>query len=45
MKPGWPGVNGRQTQDAMKQTLYTVDLTCTAVETFYQGYRDNFIAD
>ena len=43
IKPGWGGVNGKQTQGAVKQTLYAAGMTDDAVEAFYQSYRDNFI--
>ena len=43
IKPGWPGVNGKQTQGAVKQTLYAAGMTDAAVEAFYQSYRNNFI--
>ncbi|MDQ2772053.1 MAG: cellulase family glycosylhydrolase [Bacteroidota bacterium] len=43
VKPGWGGVNGKQTQGAVKQTLYAAGLSDAAVETFYQSYRNNFI--
>ena len=43
IKPGWGGINGKQTQGAVKQTLYAAGMTDAAVEAFYQSYRDNFI--
>lgn len=43
VKPNWAGINGKQTQGAVKQTLYNAGMSDAAVETFYQGYRDNFI--
>ncbi|MCI1186985.1 cellulase family glycosylhydrolase [Hymenobacter sp. DH14] len=43
IKPGWAGVNGKQTQGAVKQTLYAAGMTDAAVEAFYQSYRNNFI--
>ena len=43
IKPGWPGFNGKQTQGAVKQTLYNAGMSDAAVETFYQNYRNNFI--
>ncbi|OGX90547.1 hypothetical protein BEN49_06480 [Hymenobacter coccineus] len=43
VKPTWGGINGKQTQGTVKQTLYNAGMTDAAVETFYQGYRDNFI--
>ncbi len=43
IKPGWPGVNGKQTQGAVKQTLYATGMSDADVETFYQRYRNNFI--
>jgi len=43
IKPGWAGINGKQTQGTVKQTLYNAGMTDAAVETFYQNYRDNFI--
>ena len=43
IKPGWPGINGKQTQGTVKQTLYNAGMTDAAVEAFYQSYRDNFI--
>ncbi|TGE25893.1 T9SS type A sorting domain-containing protein [Hymenobacter aquaticus] len=47
MKVGWPGatINGatKQTQGAVKKSLYNAGMSDAAVETFYQNYRDNFI--
>ncbi len=43
MKPGWQGLNGRQTQGTVKQTLYNAGMSDADVETFYQNYRQNFI--
>ena len=43
IKPGWPGVNGKQTQGAVKQVLYNAGMSDAAVEDFYQSYRNNFI--
>ncbi|MBG8552149.1 RICIN domain-containing protein [Hymenobacter guriensis] len=47
MKVGWPGatINGttKQTQGAVKKSLYNAGMTDAAVETFYQNYRANFI--
>lgn len=43
IKPGWAGMNGKQTQGAVKQTLYAAGMSDAAVEAFYQGYRNNFI--
>ncbi|WP_375418183.1 cellulase family glycosylhydrolase [uncultured Hymenobacter sp.] len=43
MKPGWQGLNGRQTQGTVKQVLYNAGMSDAAVEEFYQSYRDNFI--
>ena len=43
IKPGWPGIGGKQTQGTVKKTLYNAGLTDAQVETFYQSYRDNFI--
>ena len=43
IKPGWPGINGKQTQGTVKQTLYNFGMSDAAVETFYQNYRNNFI--
>ncbi len=43
IKPGWPGIDGKQTQGMVKKTLYNAGMSDAAVETFYQGYRDNFI--
>ncbi|WP_081867624.1 RICIN domain-containing protein [Hymenobacter sp. IS2118] len=43
LKPGWGGINGKQTQGAVKQTLYNAGMSDAAVEAFYQSYRDNFI--
>ena len=43
VKPGWPGMNGKQTQGAVKQTLYAAGMSDTDVEAFYQSYRNNFI--
>jgi len=43
IKPGWPGVDGKATQGAVKKTLYGFGLSDAAVETFYQNYRNNFI--
>ncbi len=38
MKPGFGG-----TQGAVKKILYAAGMSDAAVETFYQGWRDNFI--
>ena len=38
MKPGYGG-----TQGSVKKILYNAGLSDAAVETFYQGWRDNFI--
>lgn len=43
IKPGWQGINNRQTQGTVKQTLYSAGMSDAAVETFYQDYRNNFI--
>ena len=43
IKPGWPGINGRQTQGTVKKTLYNFGMTDAEVEAFYQSYRNNFI--
>ncbi|GAB3588817.1 RICIN domain-containing protein [Hymenobacter daeguensis] len=43
VKPGWQGINGKQTQGTVKQTLYNFGMSDAAVETFYQNYRNNFI--
>jgi endoglucanase len=43
VKPGWPGINGKQTQGAVKQALYQAGMSDADVETFYQNYRNNFI--
>ena len=43
IKPGWGGMNGKQTQGAVKQTLYAAGMSDADVEAFYQRYRDNFI--
>ncbi|MCA8829939.1 RICIN domain-containing protein [Hymenobacter pini] len=47
MKVGWPGatINGatKQTQGAVKKSLYNAGMSDAAVETFYQNYRANFI--
>ena len=43
IKPGWGGINGKQTQGAVKQTLYAAGMSDAAVEAFYQDYRNNFI--
>jgi aryl-phospho-beta-D-glucosidase BglC (GH1 family) len=43
VKPGWQGINGKQTQGAVKQTLYNSGMTPAAIETFFQSYRNNFI--
>lgn len=43
IKPGWPGIDGKQTQGTVKKTLYNAGLSDTQVEEFYQSYRDNFI--
>ena len=43
IKPGWPGINGRQTQGMVKKTLYNLGMSDAEVETFYQSYRNNFI--
>ncbi|UYZ63114.1 cellulase family glycosylhydrolase [Hymenobacter weizhouensis] len=43
MKPGWQGLNGRQTQGTVKQTLYNAGMSEADVEAFYQSYRNNFI--
>ncbi len=43
IKPGWQGINGRQTQGTVKKTLYNFGMSDAAVEAFYQSYRDNFI--
>ena len=43
VKPGWPGLNGKQTQGTVKQTLYNAGMSDAAVESFYQSYRNNFI--
>ncbi|UOQ96439.1 cellulase family glycosylhydrolase [Hymenobacter sp. 5317J-9] len=43
VKPGWPGINGRQTQGTVKKTLYDLGMSDADVEAFYQSYRDNFI--
>lgn len=43
IKPGWPGINGKQTQGTVKQTLYNAGMSDAAVEAFYQSYRDNFV--
>ncbi len=47
MKVGWPGatINGttKQTQGAVKKSLYNAGMSDAAVETFYQNYRNNFI--
>ncbi|WP_156176207.1 RICIN domain-containing protein [Hymenobacter terrenus] len=42
-KVGWPGVNGKQTQGAVKRTLYNAGMSPAAIETFYRNYRNNFI--
>ena len=43
IKPGWGGTNGKQTQGAVKQSLYAAGMSDADVETFYQRYRNNFI--
>ena len=43
IKPGWGGTNGKQTQGAVKQTLYAAGMSDADVEGFYQSYRNNFI--
>ncbi|MDQ2772054.1 MAG: RICIN domain-containing protein [Bacteroidota bacterium] len=43
IKPGWGGINGKQTQGTVKQTLYNAGMSDAAVESFYQSYRNNFI--
>jgi len=43
IKPGWQGINGRQTQGTVKKTLYNFGMSDADVETFYQNYRNNFI--
>ena len=43
IKPGWGGVNGKQTQGAVKKTLYAAGMSDADVEAFYQSYRNNFI--
>lgn len=43
VKPGWQGINGKQTQGAVKRTLRNAGMSPAAIETFFQGYRDNFI--
>ncbi|WP_165768344.1 RICIN domain-containing protein [Hymenobacter amundsenii] len=43
IKPGWPGIDGKQTQGTVKKTLYNAGLSDAQVEAFYQNYRDNFI--
>ena len=43
IKPGWGGINGKQTQGTVKQTLYNFGMSDAAVESFYQSYRNNFI--
>ncbi|GAA4034982.1 hypothetical protein GCM10022409_19400 [Hymenobacter glaciei] len=43
IKPGWGGVNGKQTQGTVKQTLYAAGMSDADVEAFYQSYRNNFI--
>ncbi|HEX8507770.1 MAG TPA: cellulase family glycosylhydrolase [Hymenobacter sp.] len=43
IKPGWGGHNGKQTQGAVKQTLYHAGMSDAEVEAFYQSYRNNFI--
>ncbi len=43
IKPGWPGINGRQTQGTVKKTLYNFGMSDADVEAFYQSYRNNFI--
>ncbi|MEJ7665997.1 MAG: hypothetical protein WKG07_44020 [Hymenobacter sp.] len=48
---GWTAAGGlhdearlrRHTQGSVKKMLYDAGLSDAAVETFYQGYRDNFI--
>jgi endoglucanase len=43
VKPGWQGVNGKQTQGAVKRTLRNAGMSPATIETFFQNYRDNFI--
>lgn len=43
IKPGWPGINGKQTQGVVKKTLYNAGMSDADVEAFYQSYRNNFI--
>jgi aryl-phospho-beta-D-glucosidase BglC (GH1 family) len=43
VKPGWQGINGKQTQGTVKKTLYNAGLSDADVEAFYQSYRNNFI--
>ena len=43
IKPSWGGTGGKQTQGAVKQTLYAAGMSDADVEAFYQSYRNNFI--
>jgi endoglucanase len=43
VKPGWQGINGKQTQGAVKRTLRNAGMSPATIETFFQNYRDNFI--
>ncbi|MCR5886905.1 cellulase family glycosylhydrolase [Hymenobacter sp. J193] len=43
IKPGWPGIDGKQTQGTVKKALYNAGMSDAEVEAFYQDYRNNFI--
>ncbi|MBG8552148.1 RICIN domain-containing protein [Hymenobacter guriensis] len=43
IKPGWPGIDGKQTQGTVKKALYNAGMSDAEVEAFYQNYRNNFI--
>lgn len=43
VKPGWQGINGKQTQGAVKRTLRNAGMSPATIETFFQNYRNNFI--